>query len=136
MNKLISSLFALLVGCSPAPEQAKNLTDTFPPSLEVVLLHERGTAPDLIIVADDEHNLSRVLGRIPNADHSTPRPSSGLQRIELYEDFELRQTIPVSGSQIFTSYSPAHQEGSFTSRVVVYDNAGNKTESTPIELIK
>ncbi|HLC71782.1 MAG TPA: hypothetical protein VJI32_07260 [Candidatus Nanoarchaeia archaeon] len=42
MNKLISSLFALLVGCSPAPEQEQTLVDNFPPSIELILLHEKG----------------------------------------------------------------------------------------------
>lgn len=135
MNKLISSLFALGMSCFPASKQKQTLPDSFPPSLELILLHEKGDTPDFVIVADDEHNLLYSFGKIPNANHSTQKPSSGLQRIELYENFELRETIQTSGPNVFTSYAPPlHREGSFTYRAVVYDHNGNKTDSHPIEL--
>ena len=80
---------------------------------------KKGIQPDFVVVADDEHDLSYSSGKIPNANRSTKWPSSGLQRIELYEDFELRKTISTSGPNVFASYfPPLHGEGSFTYRAV------------------
>ncbi len=122
--------------------------DTFPPYIELGIVGNGpfGTEPTLDINVDDKSPILKseiqiapglVRSQMKEKSAVPERYSSDLNRIELYENGKLVDTIhpSYSSSLMYVGIDVKHRNGNFEYKVIAYDNAGNKSESASLAIL-
>lgn len=156
-----ATALGVLVSCSGGQEEnskkikvaeessqhSQGQVDSFPPyvNLNIVGNQPFGSNLSIYIMVDDIFPILKdstvsvapglAMRPVREKSNALDRYSSNLDRIELYENGKLVNTIhPDSTSTEYISFDVQHRNGNFEYKTVVYDNAGNKTESVPLAI--